>query len=263
MRMLVGDVAEAVAAGAEWNQPQPIAEAHQTDGALPAKPRRHARLPRGIVRPVVDLHPRAEAPPRGVRAVRARTNQAELALEEADAPARVDDPARGDVARAARALERHAMRAFAVEGDRFHAALVDDVGAELGVGLQQKILEASAVELKRRHRRKPRRTELDARRQLAVVAVRKKVAEPELLQLRGAQMRLEPQSLFKIMRADLDARFADLERRLGHRMRPSLGDEHAQRRRFHAQLTREASAGQAAAENRHIVVLERTHAATL
>src|SRR5207253_8366549 len=121
--------------------------------------------------------------------------------------------------------------------------------------LQQKILEATAVELKRRHRRKPGRSELDPRRQLAVVAVRKKVAEPEFLELRGAQMRLEPQSLLKIVRADLDARFADLERRLGHRMRPSFGDEHAQLRRLHPQLARKASAGQATAEDRDIVVL--------
>src|SRR5206468_2484293 len=148
-----------------------------------------------------------------------------------------------------------AMRPIAVERDRLHAALVDDVGAELRVGLQQKILEASAVELKRRDRREPRRSELDASRQLAVIAVRKKVAEPELLELRGAQMRLEPQSLLKIVRADLDARFADLERRLGHRVLPSFRDEDVQLRRFHPQLAREASAREPASKNRDIVVI--------
>src|SRR5438034_3438936 len=88
MQIVVGDDAEAVAARAEGDQPEPVADSHQVNRALPAEPRRHARLPRGIVRPLVDLDPRAEPPPRRVRAVGARTNQTELPLEQADAPAR-------------------------------------------------------------------------------------------------------------------------------------------------------------------------------
>jgi len=62
------------------------------------------------------------------------------------------------------------------------------------------------------------------------------------------------------MRADLDARLADLEGRFGHRVPPPFRDEHAQRRRLHPQLAREASAREAAAQNRDIIVI--VHGAT-
>ena len=68
-------------------------------------------------------------------------------------------------------------------------------------------------------------------------------------------MRLELQPLLKIVRADLDARLADLERGLGHRMLPLLGNQHAQRRRFHPQLPGEAPAGKSAAENRDVIMI--------
>jgi len=63
------------------------------------------------------------------------------------------------------------------------------------------------------------------------------------------------------MRADLDARFADLERRLRHRMRPFLDDEHAQVRRILEQLPRQTAPGQAAAKNRHVEPVGLRHAA--
>ena len=47
---------EAVAAGSERYEPHPVTGPHEVVGALPAKPRRDARVPRRIVRPVVDLH---------------------------------------------------------------------------------------------------------------------------------------------------------------------------------------------------------------
>ena len=72
-------------------------------------------------------------------------------------------------------------------------------------------------------------------------------------------MRLEPQPLLKVVRADLDARLADLERRLGHGMRPLLDDEHAQVRRFEMQLPRETAAGEAAAENRDVEDARLSH----
>src|SRR6476619_7577690 len=66
-------------------------------------------------------------------------------------------------------------------------------------------------------------------------------------------MRLEPEPLLKIVRADLDARFADLERRLGNRMRPLLDDEDAQLRRLLPQLARQAAAGETAAKDDDVV----------
>jgi hypothetical protein len=70
--------------------------------------------------------------------------------------------------------------------------------------------------------------------------------------LLGSQVRVEAQSFLKVVSANLDARFSDLERGFGHRMRPSFHDNHAQVRRFLMQLAREAAASQAAAENRHV-----------
>jgi len=46
---VVGDDAEAVASGAERNQPEPVADPHQVDGALPAEARWHARAPGRVV----------------------------------------------------------------------------------------------------------------------------------------------------------------------------------------------------------------------
>ena len=81
------------------------------------------------------------------------------------------------------------------------------------------------------------------------------IAQPELFQLLGAKVRLETQSLLEIVGADFDARFADLERRFGDRMRPLLDDQDPQRRRFLTELPRETSAGETAAENRDVVVM--------
>ena len=69
-------------------------------------------------------------------------------------------------------------------------------------------------------------------RDVAVVAVREEVAQPELFELSAAQMRLEAEPLREVVRADLDARLADLEGGLRHRVRPLLDDERAQVRCF-------------------------------
>src|SRR5439155_7730458 len=166
---------------AERNQPEPVADAHQMDGALPAESRRHPGLPRWIVGPVVDLDARAEPPPRGVRAVRARADEAELPFQKTDTAAGVDHPARGDGARPARAGQRNAMRAVRLERDRSDTAIVQDLRAALGVGAQEEILQPPAIELERRDRRKHGRPELHALRDVPIVAVWKEVPEPELL----------------------------------------------------------------------------------
>src|SRR4029077_5820882 len=139
---------------------------------------------------------------------------------------------------------RRTMAIDAVERDLSNAAAVEHGGAERGVVAQEKIFEPSAIELERRHGREARRPELAARREIAVVAAREEVAQPELLELRRAQVRLEAQPLLKIMRADLDARLADLERRFAHRVLPLLDDEHPKMGRLLTKLARETSAGQ-------------------
>ena len=147
------------------------------------------------------------------------------------------------------------MRSAPVELDRFDAPVVEDRRTELGVGAEQHVFEPPAIELERRHRREIRRPELDALGDVAVVVVGEEIAEPELFQLRGAKVRLEGQSLLKIMRADFDAGFADLERRFGNWMPPLLDDQYPQRRRFLTELARETSAGETAAEDRDVVVI--------
>jgi hypothetical protein len=128
------------------------------------------------------------------------------------------------------------------------------------------VLQPSAIELKRRHRRKARRAELDAIGDVAVAVVREEVAKAELLELIGAKMRFEAEALLEIVGADLDARLADLERRLRDRMCVLLDDQHAQARRLLVQLAREAAAGQPASENHNVVVgpcLQLVHAAAI
>jgi hypothetical protein len=173
--------------------------------------------------------------------VRARPDQAELPLQESRPAAGIDDPPRGDLMRALRAGERHPVHRRLVEHDRLHAVPVQHRGAHLGVGAKDEVFEPPAIELERRHRRKPRRAELDTRSQIAVVAVREEVAQAELLELLRGEVRLEPEPLLKIVRADLDARFADLERGLGDRMLPLLDDQDAEVGRFLPQLPRQAS----------------------
>jgi hypothetical protein len=82
VHVAVGDDAEAVAAVAERDEPEPVAGAHQVDRALPAQPRRDPRLPRRVVGPVVNLDARIDPPPGRVGAVRAGLDQPEAALDQ-------------------------------------------------------------------------------------------------------------------------------------------------------------------------------------
>ena len=91
-----------------------------------------------------------------------------------------------------------------------------------------------------------------------MIAVRREeIPQAELFELGVTKMPLETDHMLEIVRPDFDARLADLERGLRHRMLPLLGDEHAQLRRFHPQLPREASAREAAAQNCDIVMTVR------
>ena len=96
--------------------------------------------------------------------------------------------------------------------------------------------------------------ELDPRRDVGIAVVREEVAKPQFLELRAAQVRLEPEDLLKVVGADLDARFADLEGGLAHRMLALLDHQHAQRRRFQMQLPGERAASQAAADDHGVVM---------
>ena len=122
------------------------------------------------------------------------------------------------------------------------------------IAAQEHVLQASPIELERRHGRKGRRAELDPRRDVGIAVVGKEIAQPELLELSAAQVRLEAENLLKVVGADLDARLADLEGGLAHRMLPLLDHHHAERRRLQIQLPGERRASQAAADDDGIVV---------
>ena len=134
-----------------------------------------------------------------------------------------------------------------------HRAVVEHLDAGLPQLGEQQILEPAAIELERRYRRKRRRPQLDAPGKIAIVALREKVAQPELLQLARAQMRFELQHDLQVVRADLDRRLTDLERRFADRMLALLDDQHPHVRRFEVQLARQREAGKAAAENDCVV----------
>ena len=128
-----------------------------------------------------------------------------------------------------------------------------DLDAILAQRRQQEVLEAPAIELERGHRREVRRPELDAARDVAVVLVREEVAESELLELPVPQVRLEAEHDLEVVRADLDARLANLERRFRDRVLAFLGDQHADVRRLALQLAGEGQAGQTPAEDDDVV----------
>jgi len=145
---------------------------------------------------------------------------------------------------------------------RLDAAGVANIRPATTDRIEQVVFEAAAIELVRGDGRKDRRPQLESPGQVAVVRARKEIPEAELGKLRAAQVRLELKALAEIVRADLDARLADLEGGFRHRMRPLLDDQHAQVRRLQMQLPRKTPAGEAAAENRHVEDVRLSHAAT-
>src|SRR6185503_13500778 len=91
--------------------------------------------------------------------------------------------------------------------------------------------------------------------QVAIVALRKEVAQPELLQLARAQVRFELEHDLKVVGANLDRRLTDLECRFADRMLALLDDQHPQMGRVKMQLTRQREARKAAAENDRVVTV--------
>ncbi len=83
---------------------------------------------------------------------------------------------------------------------------------------------------------------------------RKVIAKPEFFEMAGAQMRLEIEHFLEIVRADLDAGFANFVRRFGRRMPPLFGDSNPQRSVGPSQLARKAEAGEATSSDKNINV---------
>ena len=113
------------------------------------------------------------------------------------------------------------------------------------------VLEDAAIELIAGRREHAADAELGGLRDVALAFVEEK-AETELAQLVAFEVRLEIEHRVEVVRADLDGRFADLERGVRHRMRSPLEHAHAQRRQFAAKLDGQAQSGQSAAENEYV-----------
>ena len=176
-------------------------------------------------------------------------DQAEAALDQTGAAACVDHPPGAEGGHAVFSGDCDLVHASGIELEVLHTAAVAHRDAIFGVHLQEVVFEAAAIELKRGNRREPQGADFDAPGDVAVVAVGKEVAEAEFFEVPAAEMRGEIQARVKVMRANLDARFAHLECRLGNRMAAFLGYEDSQRWRLHPQLARKTPAGEAAAQD--------------
>ena len=175
--------------------------------------------------------------------------QSELAADQSGAAARVGDEARLHGADAAGALDVDdvVLRPALVQSDAPDLAAVQHLDAGGDEIVEQRVLEPPAIELERRHDRELRRAELDPPGDVAIAGVREEVAQPELLELPGAQVRLEAEDRLEVVGANLDARLADLVCRLPDRVRRLLGDQHAEMRRLEMKLPCERETGQASA----------------
>ena len=253
MQAGVADDAKARAAGAEGNQPHPVAHSHQVVGAVPAGLVGHARFPGRVSHPVVEAHAALDAPPARVRQVRDLPRQAQAAPHQATASAGIDKPSSRDRPGSLGGVDLDAMMRIA-ELEILDGCAIEDVDPHGTVRFEQPVLQAAAVELKRRHRRERRRSELESAPEVTVVAGGKEVAQTELLEVAGAQVVLDVEHLLHVVRADLDRRLADLVGGLRRRMGPLLGDQDLQRWRRSFQLPRQRQPGQSTAGNEDVNV---------
>ena len=98
---------------------------------------------------------------------------------------------------------------------------------------------------------------LDALGDLGVVAGREPPAQPELVNLIGVEMLLEPEHVGEVVRRYLDGRLSDLECRFGRRALALLGNEDARLRSCVLELQPQAKPGEAAPENCDVVAFSR------
>ncbi len=185
--------------------------------------------------------------------MRARPGETQLAFQQAGAAARVDHPSGGALARPAGGRQRNPVGAL-FERDGQHPGVVQHLGARFGNRLEEHVLQATPIELERRHGSERRVSKLDPGRDVGIAVTGEEIAEPQLLELSAAQVRFEPEDLLKVVGADLDTRLAHLEGGLSHGMLALFDDEHAERRGFQIQLTGKCGAGQAAADDYGIVI---------
>src|SRR5690606_26947660 len=149
----VADDAERVRARGQRDHPEPVAGAAHVVGRAPAVRWRAAGAPGLVVGPVVGVEDAVDPPPGGIGIVAVGLGQAQLALEQAGAAARVDNPARGQAAFAAVARPGDAMVLVALaEFDPAHHHAVAEPDAHRPRAFAEHVLEAAAIDLPGRRR---------------------------------------------------------------------------------------------------------------
>ena len=138
-----------------------------------------------------------------------------------------------------------------------HAPAAERVRAGLAGAPEQLVLEPPAIDLMGERVEVARRAELDALGDVGVVAGGHEEPEPELALLVLLEVVAHADHLAVVVGADLDARLADLERRLGRRLGPLVGDQHAGLGALALELNRDRQPSESAAEDRHVVVAVR------
>ncbi len=181
----IADDPEARAAGAERNQPHPIAHAHQMIGAVPARLVGHAGRPRPVGNPVVEPHTALDAPPARVGQVRDLAGQPQAAAHQAGAAAGVDEPARRDGARPVGRIELDAVMRI-TELEVLDRGAIEHADAVRPVRVEQPVFQPAAIELEGGDGREHRRPQLETGAEVAVVAGREEVAQSKLFQVAGA-----------------------------------------------------------------------------
>ena len=252
----VGDDADRDRPRGERDQPDPVPLAHEVvraelaDAAL-----LHAVEPALVVRsPLLDIEAAGESEPGRVDVVVDVLLESELALDDLRPAACVDHPSGRDGLGGVEAVERHHVPVLR-ELHSLHDAAVEEVRAGVAGAPRQLVLEATAVELVGGHRRQSHRAPLDPPRDVAVVARREEEAEARLLELVGVHVVLHADDVREVVRAQLDGRLPDLERRLRGGTLSLLGDEDRRLRARLLQLERERQPREPAAEDGDVVAL--------
>jgi hypothetical protein len=115
------------------------------------------------------------------------------------------------------------------------------------------VLESSAIDLETAGGEEDVAAELGAGGEVALIAGREEVAQPELGQLAVLEMRQQPEEGGEITGPDLHRRLADLVRSLVDRMGLALDDQHAGRRPLLLEVQGEGEPGEPAAEDDDVI----------
>ncbi len=243
----------------ELDQPQPVPRLDQVRGRVdPQALLGHPAEPLLVVGPVLEVHAAGEPDPRRVALVAGvhAGTEIQFAAQDVRSPAGVDDPPSGgdDLLVLLRHEDRVPVR---TQLDVLHPPSAERVRPRLLRPAEQLVLEPPAVDLVRERVEVARRAELDALGDVRVVAGRQEEAQPELPLLVALEMVAHADHLAVVVGADLDARLADLESRLGRGLGTLVGDQDAGFGTLTLELNRDRQSGESAAEDRNVVMAVR------